>query len=63
VVFEGFFDHPTRGHIRIDNIHMSNNIELEQCAQPLPALTSGIPSKFCLLCICTSFANLSVLSA
>ncbi|MED6245417.1 hypothetical protein ATANTOWER_002778 [Ataeniobius toweri] len=43
VVFEGFFDHPTRGHIRIDNIHMSNNIELEQCAQPLPALTSGIP--------------------
>uniref|UniRef100_A0A8D3CRD4 Neuropilin n=1 Tax=Scophthalmus maximus TaxID=52904 RepID=A0A8D3CRD4_SCOMX len=24
VVFEGFFDHPTRGHIRIDNIHMSN---------------------------------------
>uniref|UniRef100_A0A3Q3B356 Neuropilin n=1 Tax=Kryptolebias marmoratus TaxID=37003 RepID=A0A3Q3B356_KRYMA len=31
VVFEGFFDHPTRGHIRIDNIHMSNTIELEQC--------------------------------
>uniref|UniRef100_A0A8C5HRD3 Neuropilin n=1 Tax=Gouania willdenowi TaxID=441366 RepID=A0A8C5HRD3_GOUWI len=30
VVFEGFFDHPTRGHIRIDNIHMSNSIELEQ---------------------------------
>uniref|UniRef100_A0AAQ4RH63 Neuropilin n=1 Tax=Gasterosteus aculeatus aculeatus TaxID=481459 RepID=A0AAQ4RH63_GASAC len=24
VAFEGFFDHPTRGHIRIDNIHMSN---------------------------------------
>uniref|UniRef100_A0A8D3ECD6 Neuropilin n=1 Tax=Scophthalmus maximus TaxID=52904 RepID=A0A8D3ECD6_SCOMX len=31
VVFEGFFDHPTRGHIRIDNIHMSNSMELEQC--------------------------------
>uniref|UniRef100_A0A1A7YRA0 Neuropilin n=2 Tax=Iconisemion striatum TaxID=60296 RepID=A0A1A7YRA0_9TELE len=45
VVFEGFFDHPTRGHIRIDNIHMSNSIELEQCAQPLPALTSGIPNR------------------
>ncbi|XP_014844712.1 PREDICTED: neuropilin-2-like isoform X2 [Poecilia mexicana] len=45
VVFEGFFDHPTRGHIRIDNIHMSNNIELGQCAQPLPALTSGIPNQ------------------
>ncbi|XP_061579959.1 neuropilin-2-like isoform X1 [Cololabis saira] len=42
VVFEGFFDHPTRGHIRIDNIHMSNTVELEQCAQPLPALTPGI---------------------
>uniref|UniRef100_A0A8C5HN39 Neuropilin n=1 Tax=Gouania willdenowi TaxID=441366 RepID=A0A8C5HN39_GOUWI len=33
VVFEGFFDHPTRGHIRIDNIHMSNSIELEQCTR------------------------------
>ncbi|KAK2839559.1 hypothetical protein Q5P01_013299 [Channa striata] len=42
VVFEGFFDHPTRGHIRIDNIHMSSSIELEQCTQPLPALTPGI---------------------
>uniref|UniRef100_A0A8C6VVC9 Neuropilin n=1 Tax=Nothobranchius furzeri TaxID=105023 RepID=A0A8C6VVC9_NOTFU len=38
VVFEGFFDHPTRGHIRIDNIHMSNSIELEQCALP-PSVT------------------------
>ncbi|XP_015254043.1 PREDICTED: neuropilin-2-like [Cyprinodon variegatus] len=45
VVFEGFFDHPTRGHIRIDNIYMSNNIELEQCAEPLPALASGIPNQ------------------
>ncbi|XP_031137666.1 neuropilin-2-like isoform X1 [Sander lucioperca] len=42
VAFEGFFDHPTRGHIRIDNIHMSNSIELEQCTQPFPALTPGI---------------------
>uniref|UniRef100_A0A4W6GAR8 Neuropilin n=1 Tax=Lates calcarifer TaxID=8187 RepID=A0A4W6GAR8_LATCA len=33
VVFEGFFDHPTRGHIRIDNIHMSNSMELEQCTR------------------------------
>uniref|UniRef100_A0A3B5AUT2 Neuropilin n=1 Tax=Stegastes partitus TaxID=144197 RepID=A0A3B5AUT2_9TELE len=33
VVFEGFFDHPTRGHIRIDNIHMSSSIELEQCTR------------------------------
>ncbi|XP_071389126.1 neuropilin-2-like, partial [Centroberyx affinis] len=37
VVFEGFFEHGTRGHIRIDNIHMSNSIELEQCTQPFPA--------------------------
>uniref|UniRef100_A0A8C3G9Y4 Neuropilin n=1 Tax=Cyclopterus lumpus TaxID=8103 RepID=A0A8C3G9Y4_CYCLU len=36
VAFEGFFDHPTRGHIRIDNIHMSNSIELEQCTHPRP---------------------------
>uniref|UniRef100_A0A3B4FBL1 Neuropilin n=1 Tax=Pundamilia nyererei TaxID=303518 RepID=A0A3B4FBL1_9CICH len=26
VVFEGFFEHPTRGHIRIDNIHMSSSL-------------------------------------
>uniref|UniRef100_A0A3Q0S8W6 Neuropilin n=1 Tax=Amphilophus citrinellus TaxID=61819 RepID=A0A3Q0S8W6_AMPCI len=33
VVFEGFFDHPTKGHIRIDNIHMSNSVDLAQCAR------------------------------
>lgn len=33
VVFEGFFDHPTRGHIKIDNIHMSSNIQLEECTR------------------------------
>lgn len=33
VVFEGFFDHPTRGHIRIDNIHMSSSVQLEQCTR------------------------------
>uniref|UniRef100_A0A672GYI7 Neuropilin n=1 Tax=Salarias fasciatus TaxID=181472 RepID=A0A672GYI7_SALFA len=33
VVFEGFFDHPTRGHIRIDNIHMTSSVELEQCTR------------------------------
>uniref|UniRef100_G3NY79 Neuropilin n=1 Tax=Gasterosteus aculeatus aculeatus TaxID=481459 RepID=G3NY79_GASAC len=42
VAFEGFFDHPTRGHIRIDNIHMSNSVELSECTQPFPALTPGI---------------------
>ncbi|XP_006793725.1 neuropilin-2-like isoform X2 [Neolamprologus brichardi] len=42
VVFEGFFEHPTRGHIRIDNIHMSSSADLEQCAQPLHALLPGL---------------------
>uniref|UniRef100_A0A3Q2WY94 Neuropilin n=2 Tax=Haplochromini TaxID=319058 RepID=A0A3Q2WY94_HAPBU len=39
VVFEGFFEHPTRGHIRIDNIHMSSSADLEQCAPPLPSIS------------------------
>uniref|UniRef100_A0A8C9YDZ2 Neuropilin n=1 Tax=Sander lucioperca TaxID=283035 RepID=A0A8C9YDZ2_SANLU len=43
VAFEGFFDHPTRGHIRIDNIHMSNSIELEQCTH---YVFPGWPSSF-----------------
>ena len=33
MAFEGFFDHPTRGHIRIDNIHMSSSMELEECTR------------------------------
>uniref|UniRef100_A0A671VVJ7 Neuropilin n=1 Tax=Sparus aurata TaxID=8175 RepID=A0A671VVJ7_SPAAU len=36
VVFEGFFDHPTRGHIRIDNIHMSSSVELEHNVSSCP---------------------------
>ncbi|XP_076018121.1 neuropilin-2b, partial [Genypterus blacodes] len=36
VVFEGFFEHSSRGHIRIDNIHMSSMM-LDQCTQPFPA--------------------------
>uniref|UniRef100_A0A3P8SMZ5 Neuropilin n=1 Tax=Amphiprion percula TaxID=161767 RepID=A0A3P8SMZ5_AMPPE len=49
VVFEGFFDHPTRGHIRIDNIHMSNSIELEQCAREShnPSLHLFTPLLIC----------------
>uniref|UniRef100_A0A673CHW3 Neuropilin n=1 Tax=Sphaeramia orbicularis TaxID=375764 RepID=A0A673CHW3_9TELE len=34
VVFEGFFEHPTRGHIRIDNIHMTFNAALCMNAPP-----------------------------
>uniref|UniRef100_A0AAR2L5T0 Neuropilin n=1 Tax=Pygocentrus nattereri TaxID=42514 RepID=A0AAR2L5T0_PYGNA len=37
VVIEGFFEHGSRGHIWIDNIHMSTTTELEQCTQPFPA--------------------------
>uniref|UniRef100_A0A8K9XR92 Neuropilin n=1 Tax=Oncorhynchus mykiss TaxID=8022 RepID=A0A8K9XR92_ONCMY len=33
VVIEGFFEHSNRGHIWIDNIHMSSSTELEQCTQ------------------------------
>uniref|UniRef100_A0AAX7TZ06 Neuropilin n=1 Tax=Astatotilapia calliptera TaxID=8154 RepID=A0AAX7TZ06_ASTCA len=43
VVFEGFFEHPTRGHIRIDNIHMSSSADLEQCAH---YVFPGWPSSF-----------------
>uniref|UniRef100_A0A672GXZ6 Neuropilin n=1 Tax=Salarias fasciatus TaxID=181472 RepID=A0A672GXZ6_SALFA len=39
VVFEGFFDHPTRGHIRIDNIHMTSSVELEADCQCFAAVS------------------------
>ncbi|XP_070980311.1 neuropilin-2-like isoform X1 [Oncorhynchus clarkii lewisi] len=45
VVIEGFFEHSNRGHIWIDNIHMSSSTELEQCTQPFaafpPDMTGG----------------------
>ncbi|KAJ8380083.1 hypothetical protein SKAU_G00008610 [Synaphobranchus kaupii] len=34
VVMEGFFDHSNRGHIWLDNIHISSSTPLEQCTQP-----------------------------
>ncbi|XP_056321201.1 neuropilin-2b isoform X1 [Danio aesculapii] len=37
VVIEGLFERGSRGHIRVDNIHMSSSIELEQCTQPFAA--------------------------
>uniref|UniRef100_A0A3Q4ARB3 Neuropilin n=1 Tax=Mola mola TaxID=94237 RepID=A0A3Q4ARB3_MOLML len=46
VVFEGFFDHPTRGHIRIDNIHMSSSIQLEHCTRESSYGFPGWPSPF-----------------
>uniref|UniRef100_A0A8C7PEG8 Neuropilin n=1 Tax=Oncorhynchus mykiss TaxID=8022 RepID=A0A8C7PEG8_ONCMY len=33
VVMEGFFDHGTKGHIMIDNIHMSSGTPLEECTR------------------------------
>ncbi|KAF7653011.1 hypothetical protein LDENG_00088740, partial [Lucifuga dentata] len=37
VVMEGFFEHGTRGHIWIDNIHISSSTPLEECTQPFAA--------------------------
>uniref|UniRef100_A0A667ZYX2 Neuropilin n=1 Tax=Myripristis murdjan TaxID=586833 RepID=A0A667ZYX2_9TELE len=33
VVMEGFFEHGTKGHIWIDNIHMSSGTPLEECTR------------------------------
>uniref|UniRef100_A0A4W5LJQ9 MAM domain-containing protein n=1 Tax=Hucho hucho TaxID=62062 RepID=A0A4W5LJQ9_9TELE len=43
VVIEGFFEHSNRGHVWIDNIHVSSSTELEQCTRKSPhvCLTSG----------------------
>ncbi|KAJ8282962.1 hypothetical protein COCON_G00054810 [Conger conger] len=38
VVMEGFFDHGSRGHIWMDNIHMSSSTPLEECTKPFPAV-------------------------
>ncbi|XP_042260762.1 neuropilin-2a isoform X1 [Thunnus maccoyii] len=50
VVMEGFFVHGTRGHIWIDNIHMSSSTPLEECTQPFaafsPEMTVKIPNDF-----------------
>ncbi|KAL0985653.1 hypothetical protein UPYG_G00160020 [Umbra pygmaea] len=50
VVIEGFFEHSNRGHIWIDNIHMSSSTELDKCTQPFPAfppeMTDRRPNDF-----------------
>ncbi|XP_067110683.1 neuropilin-2b [Osmerus mordax] len=50
VVIEGFFEHGGRGHISVDNIHMSSTTELEQCTQPFaafpPDMTDQRPVDF-----------------
>ncbi|XP_035533443.1 neuropilin-2a isoform X2 [Morone saxatilis] len=45
VVMEGFFVHNTRGHIWIDNIHMSSSIPLKECTQPFTAFPPENPVK------------------
>ncbi|XP_057713830.1 neuropilin-2a isoform X2 [Corythoichthys intestinalis] len=50
VVMEGFFAHGTRGHVWIDNIHMSASTPLEECTQPInafsPDMTVKTPNQF-----------------
>ncbi|XP_034033288.1 neuropilin-2a isoform X2 [Thalassophryne amazonica] len=45
VVIEAFFEHGNRGHIWIDNVHMSSSTPLEECTQPFaafpPDMTGG----------------------
>ncbi|XP_030604701.1 neuropilin-2a isoform X2 [Archocentrus centrarchus] len=43
VVMEGYFVHGTRGHIWIDNIHMSSTTPLKECTQPFAAFSPENP--------------------
>ncbi|XP_062237106.1 LOW QUALITY PROTEIN: neuropilin-2a [Platichthys flesus] len=43
VVMEGFFVHGTRGHIWIDNIHISSSTPLKECTQPFAAFPPENP--------------------
>ncbi|XP_029305247.1 neuropilin-2a isoform X5 [Cottoperca gobio] len=45
VVMEGFFVHGTRGHIWIDNFHMSSSTPLKECTQPFAAFSPENPVK------------------
>lgn len=45
VVIEGFFEHGSRGHIWIDNIHTSTSAELEQCTQPFAAFQPDMTER------------------
>uniref|UniRef100_A0AAV2LCR6 Neuropilin n=1 Tax=Knipowitschia caucasica TaxID=637954 RepID=A0AAV2LCR6_KNICA len=42
VVMEGFFDHGSRGHIWIDNIHISSGSPLDDCTQPIAAFSPEV---------------------
>ncbi|XP_069376715.1 neuropilin-2a isoform X2 [Paralichthys olivaceus] len=45
VVMEGFFVHGTRGHIWIDNIHMSSSTPHKECSQPFAAFPPENPVR------------------
>ncbi|XP_060922982.1 neuropilin-2a isoform X1 [Limanda limanda] len=45
VVMEGFFVHGTRGHIWIDNIHISSSTPLKECTQPFAAFPPENPER------------------
>ncbi|XP_030641950.1 neuropilin-2b isoform X2 [Chanos chanos] len=45
VVIEAFFEHSGRGHVWIDNIHMSSSTELEQCTQPYAAFPPDMTER------------------
>ncbi|XP_035006039.2 neuropilin-2a isoform X1 [Hippoglossus stenolepis] len=45
VVMEGFFVHGTRGHIWIDNIHISSSTPLKECTQPFAAFPPENPVR------------------
>ncbi|KAM3857192.1 neuropilin-2a [Diretmus argenteus] len=45
VVIEGFFEHGTKGHIWVDNIHMSSGTPLEECTQPFAAFPPDMTDK------------------
>ncbi|XP_053272887.1 neuropilin-2 [Pleuronectes platessa] len=42
---EGFFVHGTRGHIWIDNIHISSSTPLKECTQPFAAFPPENPER------------------
>ncbi|KAM4601578.1 neuropilin-2-like isoform 2-T2 [Polymixia lowei] len=45
VVLEAFFEHSTKGHIWIDNIHVSSGTPLEECTQPFAAFPPDMTDK------------------
>nr|XP_023695789.1 neuropilin-2-like isoform X1 [Paramormyrops kingsleyae] len=45
VIMEGALDYASRGHIWIDNIHMSSGTPLDECSQPFEAFPPDVPGR------------------